>query len=121
MREKRNGGAAAAAAAASAGARASGALVSEPLADDEVALGTVLLHHRLLSSDGVRRADPPTSGRRPSNACEDARMDAAGLHAWCLRHPGAVEEFPFSPETSVFKVGGKIFALSPLDARRRSR
>ena len=28
--------------------------------------------------------------------------------------PGSVEEFPFGPETSVFKVAGKIFALSPL-------
>jgi predicted DNA-binding protein (MmcQ/YjbR family) len=28
--------------------------------------------------------------------------------------PGAVEEFPFGPETSVFKVRGKIFALSAL-------
>ena len=29
--------------------------------------------------------------------------------------PGAVEEYPFGPATSVFKVGGKIFALSTLD------
>ena len=42
-------------------------------------------------------------------------MDAAALHAWCLRMPGAVEEFPFSPGTSVFKVGGKIFAIAALD------
>jgi predicted DNA-binding protein (MmcQ/YjbR family) len=28
---------------------------------------------------------------------------------------GAVEEVPFGPETSVFKVGGKIFALSALE------
>ena len=41
-------------------------------------------------------------------------MDAAGLHAWCLRQPGAVEEFPFSPGTSVFKVAGKIFAICAL-------
>jgi predicted DNA-binding protein (MmcQ/YjbR family) len=31
--------------------------------------------------------------------------------------PGAVEEFPFGEETSVFKAGGKLFALSPLRAR----
>jgi predicted DNA-binding protein (MmcQ/YjbR family) len=43
-----------------------------------------------------------------------AVMDAAGLRELCLRPPGAVEEFPFGPETSVFKVGGKIFALSAL-------
>src|SRR5688500_15884928 len=44
-------------------------------------------------------------------------MDAAGLRAWCLRQPGAVEEFPFGPEHSVFKVAGKIFALSALGRR----
>ena len=43
------------------------------------------------------------------------RMDAAELKAWCLRQPGAVEEFPFSPGVSVFKVAGKVFALSALD------
>jgi predicted DNA-binding protein (MmcQ/YjbR family) len=42
-------------------------------------------------------------------------MDAAALRASCLRFPGAVEEFPFGPETSVFKVAGKMFALSALD------
>jgi predicted DNA-binding protein (MmcQ/YjbR family) len=42
-------------------------------------------------------------------------MDAAELRTWCLHHPGAVEDFPFGPETSVFKVAGKIFALSALD------
>jgi predicted DNA-binding protein (MmcQ/YjbR family) len=43
------------------------------------------------------------------------RMDAAAMRAWCVRQPGAVEDFPFGPETSVFKVAGKIFALSALD------
>ena len=42
-------------------------------------------------------------------------MDAAALRSWCLRQPGAVEEFPFGPEHSVFKVAGKIFALSALE------
>jgi predicted DNA-binding protein (MmcQ/YjbR family) len=42
-------------------------------------------------------------------------MDAAALRAWCLAQPGAVEEFPFGPEHSVFKVAGKMFALSALD------
>ena len=41
-------------------------------------------------------------------------MDAAQLRACCLQHPGAIEDFPFGPETSVFKVGGKMFALSAL-------
>jgi predicted DNA-binding protein (MmcQ/YjbR family) len=42
-------------------------------------------------------------------------MDAAGLRARCLQHTGASEEFPFGPEHSVFKVAGKMFALSTLD------
>ena len=42
-------------------------------------------------------------------------MTSAELRACCLAHPGAAEEFPFGPETSVFKVGGKMFALSALD------
>ena len=36
------------------------------------------------------------------------------LRAYCLDLPAAVEEFPFGPETSVFKVIGRIFALSTL-------
>jgi predicted DNA-binding protein (MmcQ/YjbR family) len=42
-------------------------------------------------------------------------MDAAGLRGWCLRQAGAIEDFPFGPEHSVFKVAGKMFALSALD------
>jgi predicted DNA-binding protein (MmcQ/YjbR family) len=42
-------------------------------------------------------------------------MDAAELRACCLGFAGAVEDFPFGPETSVFRVGGKLFALSALD------
>jgi predicted DNA-binding protein (MmcQ/YjbR family) len=42
-------------------------------------------------------------------------MDATELRAWCLEQTGAVEEFPFGPEHSVFKVAGKMFALSALD------
>ncbi len=43
-------------------------------------------------------------------------MDAAALRALCLGFPGAAEEHPFGPETSVFKVGGKLFAIAALDA-----
>jgi predicted DNA-binding protein (MmcQ/YjbR family) len=43
-------------------------------------------------------------------------VDAETLKAACLELAGAVETFPFNPETSVFKVGGKIFAISQLDA-----
>jgi predicted DNA-binding protein (MmcQ/YjbR family) len=42
-------------------------------------------------------------------------MNAAELRAWCLRHTGASEDFPFGPDNSVFKVSGKMFALSALE------
>ncbi|MFF4580958.1 MmcQ/YjbR family DNA-binding protein [Streptomyces sp. NPDC001389] len=42
-------------------------------------------------------------------------MTPAELRAFCLGFNAAVEEFPFTPETSVFKVLGKMFALSALD------
>jgi predicted DNA-binding protein (MmcQ/YjbR family) len=41
-------------------------------------------------------------------------MTAAALRRACLEMPGAEETFPFGPENSVFKVEGKIFAISPL-------
>nr|WP_145910817.1 MmcQ/YjbR family DNA-binding protein [Kitasatospora viridis] len=42
-------------------------------------------------------------------------MTADQLKAACLALNGAEETFPFGPETSVFKVGGKVFAISALD------
>jgi len=52
-------------------------------------------------------------------------MDAAALRRICLGFPGAFEDYPFGPDTAVFKVrsavpGGsrheaKMFALSALD------
>jgi predicted DNA-binding protein (MmcQ/YjbR family) len=44
-------------------------------------------------------------------------VTADGLRSWCLDRPGAAEEFPFGPNTSVFKVAGKMFALSALESR----
>ncbi len=44
-------------------------------------------------------------------------MTAAALRRYCRSRVGAVEEFPFGPETAVFKVRGKMFALSQLRAR----
>ena len=41
-------------------------------------------------------------------------MTPEELREWCAGFPGAAETFPFNPETSVFKVGGKMFALSAL-------
>lgn len=37
------------------------------------------------------------------------------LRQHCLNQVGAVEEFPFGPETQVYKVMGKMFALLPVD------
>jgi predicted DNA-binding protein (MmcQ/YjbR family) len=42
-------------------------------------------------------------------------MDRDALRQICLGFAGAEETFPFGPENSVFKVAGKIFALSRLD------
>ena len=39
-------------------------------------------------------------------------MTAAALRRWCLSRPGVTEQFPFTASTSVFKVAGKMFALS---------
>jgi predicted DNA-binding protein (MmcQ/YjbR family) len=41
-------------------------------------------------------------------------MAPAELRRACLRHHGAEQTFPFGEVTSVFKVHGKVFALSPL-------
>jgi predicted DNA-binding protein (MmcQ/YjbR family) len=38
----------------------------------------------------------------------------ARLRKACLALPGAEETFPFDADNSVFKVAGKIFAISPL-------
>ncbi|MEU5362527.1 MmcQ/YjbR family DNA-binding protein [Streptomyces sp. NPDC005925] len=44
-------------------------------------------------------------------------MTPQELRALCLSFNAAVEDFPFNPDTSVFKVLGKMFALTNLDAR----
>jgi predicted DNA-binding protein (MmcQ/YjbR family) len=41
-------------------------------------------------------------------------MTGAELRDLCLEFPGSVETFPFSAGMSVFKVAGKVFALSRL-------
>ncbi|MFC8793242.1 MmcQ/YjbR family DNA-binding protein [Streptomyces cinereoruber] len=43
-------------------------------------------------------------------------MTPEELRALCLEFNDATEEFPFGPDTSVFKVAGKLFALSALDS-----
>jgi predicted DNA-binding protein (MmcQ/YjbR family) len=67
-------------------------------------------------------ARPPATGAwvmsglaaaRPPGKADD--VDQHELKAQCLALPGAGEEFPFGDEVSVFKVGGKMFALCNLD------
>ncbi|HEX4034872.1 MAG TPA: MmcQ/YjbR family DNA-binding protein [Solirubrobacteraceae bacterium] len=43
-------------------------------------------------------------------------MSPDRLRRHCLSFPGAEETFPFGSDTSVFKVAGKMFALSQLGA-----
>lgn len=38
-------------------------------------------------------------------------MRREDLLGYCRSRPAAAEEFPFGPDTAVFKVGGKMFAL----------
>lgn len=42
-------------------------------------------------------------------------MNIGQFRQLCIEKPGATEETPFGPHTLVFKVGGKIFALTDLD------
>src|SRR5688500_18167529 len=42
-------------------------------------------------------------------------MTPDALRSRCLSFRGATEEFPFAPGVSVFKVAGRMFALSALD------
>lgn len=43
-------------------------------------------------------------------------MTLASLRDYCLSRPGATEELPFGPDALVFKVGGKMFALTSLNS-----
>ncbi|RRB06972.1 MmcQ/YjbR family DNA-binding protein [Larkinella rosea] len=42
-------------------------------------------------------------------------MNIETLRQYCLSKNGATESFPFGEETLVFKVGGKMFALTSLN------
>lgn len=42
-------------------------------------------------------------------------MDIETFRAFCLALPGVEETFPFGPDTLVYKVMGKVFALTGLD------
>ncbi|PKD21106.1 MmcQ-like protein [Salegentibacter salinarum] len=43
-------------------------------------------------------------------------MDIETLRNYCISKKGVTEELPFGPDTLVFKVMGKVFALTGLDS-----
>lgn len=43
-------------------------------------------------------------------------MDIESLRDYCLSKPAVEETFPFGDETLVYKVGGKIFLICPLNS-----
>jgi predicted DNA-binding protein (MmcQ/YjbR family) len=45
-------------------------------------------------------------------------MNIEEFYSYCLKKQLVTEEFPFGPETLVFKVAGKVFALCGLDNPR---
>lgn len=57
-------------------------------------------------------ADHAIAGGTQPSASATPPLTGAGLRKLCLGLQGAREEFPFRPELSVFKVAGKMFALS---------
>jgi predicted DNA-binding protein (MmcQ/YjbR family) len=42
-------------------------------------------------------------------------MDLAEFRDYCLNKSGATEDTPFGDDVLVFRVGGKIFSLTPLE------
>ena len=42
-------------------------------------------------------------------------MDPNELRHACLNKPGAFEDYPFGEQVSVFKIAGKVFAITDLD------
>jgi len=42
-------------------------------------------------------------------------MNIETLRTYCLKKKAVTEEFPFGPDTLVFKVKGKVFLLTSLD------
>jgi predicted DNA-binding protein (MmcQ/YjbR family) len=57
----------------------------------------------------------PSHEKQNDDVSTCAAVNAAELHEHCLAFTGAEETFPFGAETSVFKVCGKMFAISRLD------
>ena len=54
-------------------------------------------------------------GPEPLTAPVGVSMNPSELRDHCLSFLGTRQEFPFGPDTSAFKVGDKIFALTRLE------
>ena len=57
----------------------------------------------------------PDGGPRRRRRQADTPASPDELRARCSRCAGAVEEFPFGPGVAVWKVGGKVFSLVPIE------
>src|SRR5205823_14556220 len=58
-----------------------------------------------------------TLGGDRAGACPyDHAMERERARELCASYAGAEETYPFGERTAVYKVGGKMFALVPLDA-----
>jgi predicted DNA-binding protein (MmcQ/YjbR family) len=70
------------------------------------------MHARIGRGEALRLMSVPL---REDAICDGRPVRAADLREYCLSFAGAEETFPFGPVTAVFKVEGKMFALSALD------
>jgi len=73
-----------------------------------------------LSRPTYRFPEPEILGRDelvpPFGMCEWlVQMDIESFRDYCLKKPHATEGMPFGEDTLVFKVAGKMFALTSLD------
>lgn len=65
-----------------------------------------------------RRAGGGTSIRSYLYLINQWRMHVEAFRDYCLSKPAVTESFPFGPDTLVFKVMDKMFALTTLDSDR---
>jgi predicted DNA-binding protein (MmcQ/YjbR family) len=74
--------------------------------------------HKVGGDHGCGDTRLPGKLRNPDGLYQQRRraMNPTALRDHCLSFPGVEETFPFGARTSVFKVGGKMFALSQLGA-----